>query len=161
MKTMIKSSFLVQLVVILVLLLPLIILFLLPGGALIPGTFWFWLILLFCFWVIWALLTPASAARSQAAEPEPRMLAPEEQPETVREVMNVRFATEKEGVRMFHGPLREPPGVAFDKLNGAFSGETVPMLQEDERHGATIALLPKRVEQATLERPSRPLLHWL
>lgn len=161
MKSTIRDEVWFQLLVVLVLLLPLVVLFLLPGGALLAGGLWFWLVLLLCFWALWALLTPAGTMTAETGEPEPRMLHEPEQPEVVREVMKVRLATEEAGVRTFHGPLREPATTAYEKLKRAFSRQTVPMLQQDERHGAVIALLPNPVEEAALERPVRPSVNWL
>ena len=120
METNLRTVVWARLLLILALLLPLVILFLLPGGALVRGGPWFWLVLLLCFSVIWALLAPSPRAAGRAAEPAFQVLPPEEQPEVVREVMNVRLATEQAGVRTFHGPLREPAGTAYDKLQRAF-----------------------------------------
>lgn len=155
-----RSEFWFQLLLVLALLLPLVIMFLLPGGSLVSGGLWFWLVLLVSLWMIWTLFGGTPTAE-KVVEPEPRMLPPDEQPQAVREVMNVRLATEDAGVRTFHGPLCEAPATAFEKLKQAFSGEMVPLLQEDERHGAVIALLPKPVEEARLERPVWPWVNLL
>lgn len=110
---------------------------------------------------MWMFLAPHPAAGAEVAEVQPRVLPDEDQPEVVKEVMSVRFAAEEGGVRTFHGRLREPADTAYDKLKHAFAAQTVPLLQEDERHGAVIALLPRPVEEAALERPTRPWVHWL
>lgn len=156
-----RTALWLQLLLVLALLLPLAILFLLPGGSLITGGLWFWLLLLVCFWVIWMIVAPRAEAAVETPEMRPRMLHEQDQPESVREVMDVELATEERGVRTFHGRLRETAATAYEKLKRAFPGDTVPMLQEDERHGALIALLPKSVEEATLERPSRTWVNWL
>jgi membrane-associated protease RseP (regulator of RpoE activity) len=161
MRNAIRTDFWAQLLLVLALLMPLVVLFLLPGGGLLAGGVWFWLVLLLCFWAIWGLVTPVAVGPEEIAEPGPRMLYPEEQPQVVKEVMSVQFAAEERGVRTFHGPLREAAATAYEKLKSAFAEGTVPMLQEDERHGAVIAILPKRVEEATLERPVRPWVNWL
>lgn len=148
-----------RLLVILLLLLPLVILFLLPGGGLVLGAFWFWITLLLCWWLIWTMLGRPKEAAPDAHEP--RTLAESELPETVREVMNVREATEEAGVQIYRGRLRESASGAFDKLKQAFTPGTVPLLQEDEKRGAAILLLPKPFEEQKLERPVRPWLHWL
>jgi len=155
-----RSELWFRILLILVLLLPLVVMFLLPSGSLVSGGLWFWLALLLCFWIIWALLVP-TAESENVVEPEPRILQADEQPEVVRDLMNVRLAMDEAGVRTFHGRLRVAATTAYEKLKRAFSPETVPMLQEDERHGAVIALLPKPVEEATLERPVRLWVHWL
>jgi membrane-associated protease RseP (regulator of RpoE activity) len=161
MNTALRTLVWARLLLILILMLPLVTLFLLPGGALVRGGPWFWLVLMLCFWVIWALLVPSPRAAQRTAEPQFKMLPPEEQPEVVREVMNVRLAMEQAGVRTFHGPLREPAGMAYDKLQRAFPAGAVPLLQEDERDGAVIVLLPKSVEEKSLERSGRPSVNVL
>lgn len=150
-----------RLLLILLLLSPLFILFLLPGGGFVRSGLWFWLVLLLCWWLIWSMLgmPKEKTAQLEKAE-EPRMLALPEQPQAVREVMNVREATEEAGVQVYRGRLREPASAAFDKLKRAFTPGTVPLLQEDEKFGAEILLLPRPVEQEKLERPVRPGLHW-
>lgn len=157
----IRGALWFQLLVTLVLLLPLVVLFLLPGGGLVTGGLWFWLVLVLCFAVIWVFLAAPAEGAADAPETRPRMLQEQDQPEVVREVMDVELATEEKDIRMFHGRLREPAATAHEKLQHAFSAETVPMLQQDERHGAVIVLLPKPVEEATMERPVRPWLNWL
>ena len=92
---------------ILLLLLPLATVFLFPGGAQ-QASRWFLLAILICFVVVWALLgTPreqraqrmhsaayggtagAEAEAAEGAPAGPRPLPPEEQPQVVREVMDV------------------------------------------------------------------------
>lgn len=149
-----------RLIYILLLSLPLIILFLMPGGALLGGM-WFWMVLLFCFWMIWALIgTPADEGEPML-EAEPRMLHESDQPAVIREEMDVRIATEEQGVQVFRGRLREPATAVFAKLKSALSDRTVPLIQEDKKLGSAIILLPKPVEEAALEKPVRPWLHWL
>src|SRR5262245_24731888 len=98
-----------RLLLILGLLLPLVILFLLPGGPLVRGGPWFWLLLLSSFFAIWGLLAPSRRAAEKTAEPEIQMLPPDKQLAAVREVINVRLATEEAGVRTFHGPAVTGP----------------------------------------------------
>ena len=161
METNLRTVVWARLLLILALLLPWVILFLLPGGALVRGGPWFWLVLLLCFSVIWALLGPTPRAADRAAEPAFQMLPPEGQLEVVREVMDVGLATQRAGVRTFQGRLREPSVTAYDKLRRASPEGTVPLLQEGERHGAVIVLLPRPVEERTLERPGRPWVNAL
>jgi membrane-associated protease RseP (regulator of RpoE activity) len=151
-----------QLLLILALLMPLAVLFLLPGGGLLAGGLWFWLVLLVCFWFIWLVLAPSARRAAGPPEPEPRTLTDAEVPEAVREVMEVRHAAEGEaGVRTFLGPLRDSPAAAYERLKAASPAGTVPMLQEDELYGAAVVLLPRPVEEAELERPVRPWVHIL
>ena len=149
-----------HLLMVLCLLLPLAVLFLLPGGGLFLGGGWFWLTLLLTWLLMWMVLGRA-ASREGAHEQLPRMLHEPEQPEAIREVMNVQIATEEAGIQVFRGKLRESAAAAYTKLKAAFAPRTVPLLTEDERLGAAIMLMPQRVEQATLERRTRPWLHWL
>lgn len=148
------------LLIVLLVLLPLAVLFLTPAGALIAGPFWFWLVLLICFW---ALMSMAPAApRPEATESGPRMLPESEQPETVRAVMRVDVATEQpDGTRTFRGRLRESAETAYARLRAGSPSGLVPLLQEDESAPAAILLVPKDVERETLERPVRPWIHWL
>ena len=149
-----------HLLLVLCLLLPLAILFLLPGGGLFFGGGWFWLTLLLTWLLMWMVLG-RSRRRETAEEQGPRMLHEPEQPEAVREVMNVRFATEENGIQVFRGRLRESASAAHAKLKAAFAPRAVPLLTEDERLGAAIMLMPQQVEQATFERRRRSWLHWL
>lgn len=60
---------------ILALLLPLVFLFLLPGGGLLQGEMWFWVVLLICWLPIWPILgVPQQAAEEIGEEHELRML---------------------------------------------------------------------------------------
>ena len=49
----------------------------------------------------------------------PRMLNEAEQPEAVRQVMDVKIAIKENGVQLFRGPLRDSASVSFEKLNRA------------------------------------------
>tara|TARA_R110002072_G_scaffold303089_1_gene493109 strand:- start:3667 stop:5007 length:1341 start_codon:yes stop_codon:yes gene_type:complete len=141
---------------------PLVVLLALPGGTMLTGGLWFWLILLMCFWMVWMMVVSSTVVATAELQPTgPRMLPPEEQPELLRQLMDVQIATEQEGVRAFRGRLKESSEAAFARLESELSDQIVPLLQQDEQFGAAILLLPKAVEQATLERPSRPWLHWL
>ena len=150
-----------QLLLVVCLLLPLAILFLLPGGGLFAGGIWFWLTLLLTWLLLWMILGSRSVSQA-AAEPEPRVLHESDQPPLIRELMNVRTAEEEEGgVRIFRGRLRESAEEAFVRLKSTFGRETVPMVQEDERTGSAILLLPRWFEKEALERRPRPWVNWL
>ncbi|MDE3084300.1 MAG: site-2 protease family protein, partial [Verrucomicrobiota bacterium] len=99
--------------------------------------------------------------KARPAPAEPRMLHEAEQPEEIRQIMNVRIATEENGVRVFRGRLREPADAAQEKLEPVFAPQNVTLLQEDERLGAAILLVPKPVEKARMNKPVRPWIHWL
>ena len=152
---------LLTVLLILALLLPWVIFLFLPGKS-IAGHALFWLAMLFCLLLIW--LTSAAQRRLAAAagsELGPRMLNEAEQPEAVRQVMDVRIAIKENGVQLFRGPLRESAAVSFEKLNRGLPKGFVPLVQEDDQLGAKIVLIPKSAERDISQRPVRPWLHWL
>lgn len=146
---------------ILALLLPWLIFFFLPGGS-ITGHLFFWLTMFICLLLIW-LVSSAQTRVAAAAGPDlgPRMLNEAEQPEAVRQVMDVRIAIKENGVQLFRGPLRDSASVSFEKLVLALPKDVVPLVQEDDQLGAKIVLIPKPAEDAKLRKPVRPWLHWL
>lgn len=151
-----------QVILSLGLLLPLIVLLALPGGTTLSGGIWLWLIMLMCLWMVWMMVWASPPGPStQEVETGTRMLLPNEQPDAVRQLMNVQVATEQSGVAVFRGQLKVPADVAFTRLQSELTEQTVPLIQEDEQFGSAIVLMPKPIEQATLERSSRPWLHWL
>ena len=108
------------------------------------------------------MILGGAAVSKAPAEPEPRILHESDQPPLVRELMNVRMAEEEEGgVRIFRGRLRESAEEALAKLKNTFGRETVPMVQEDERTGSAILLLPRWFEKETLERKTHAWVNWL
>ena len=158
-----RNALWLQILLVLALVGPLVVLLLLPGGTWLTGGLWFWLILLMLVWMLWTILAaPAERAAEQPpAETGLRMVFPEEQPSAIREVMDVRVATEEAGVNVFRGRLRVPADEAYRELKQQLSSQVVPLIQPDEQLGTAIVLMPRPVEQATLERPIRPWLHWL
>lgn len=145
---------------ILMVLLPLAILFLVPGGSLLAGVIWLWFFIGVSFLILSAYLRRPQVA-GEGPEAPPHILYEADQPGPVREVMDVRMAMEQSGVQIFRGKLRESAAAAYEKLKQAFGGQTVPLLQQDDQMGAAIYLMPKRVEEAVLERPVRPWINWL
>lgn len=151
-----------RLLLVLAILMPLMLFFLLPDGPLMLGAAWFWLILILCFALIWGLLgRPAEPETGVALSAGPQMLLPQQQPPVVQEVMDVRLAAEQGGVQVFRGPLKEAPEEAFEKLKRQVGPAVVPLVQEDEQLGASVMLMPNRVERATLERRVFPWVNWL
>jgi Zn-dependent protease len=147
-----------QFLLILCILLPLMILFLLPSGGMLHGGMFFWMGLLLCFWMISMLFgTRADSVPEVTAQP----LSEEEQPVAVKEVMDVRFAEEDKGVRIFRGRLRVPAAAAYDKLKHALGAESAPMVQSDEQFGAAILLFPGPVAKAVAEQQARPWVNGL
>ena len=152
---------LLQLLFISSLLLPWLIFLLMPGHTVI-SLFFFWLAITLCLFSIWTIA--AAKSRREAVETGdlgPRMLFEVEQPDVVREVMDVRIAVEERGVQMFRGPLRESAGAAYEKLQRVLSDRILPLVQKDEQLGAKIILMPKPADTARPSAPVRPWLHWL
>jgi membrane-associated protease RseP (regulator of RpoE activity) len=146
---------------IIALVLPWLILLFLPGGS-IPGLLLFWMAVIFSMILIWSMTAARRRAEAVAnTSIGPRMLNEIEQPEVVRQVMDVKIALEENSVQSFRGPLREAAEGAYRKLSQAFSDRAVPLIQEDDKLGANILLLPKAVAAPSVEAPVRPWLHWL
>lgn len=164
-----QTDFWLKLVLVLLCLLPFLVMFLLPDRRLLGEAFWqpwilglFWIVLLFSVYAIWLLFRSSRTVRDEldVDEPELRMLHHDEQPEIVRNVMKVSLATERGGVMVFRGRLLEPADAAFEKLEHGVSPGYVPLIQQDEQLQAAVILMPRPVEQAALERRTRPAVHW-
>jgi len=152
---------LLQLLFIASLLLPWLIFLLMPGHTFI-SLFFFWLAITLCLFSIWTIAAAQSRREAvETADLGPRMLFEVEQPDVVREVMDVRIAVEERGVQMFRGPLRESAGAAYEKLRRVLSDRILPLVQKDEQLGAKIILMPKPADAARPSAPVRPWLHWL
>ena len=149
-----------RLITLLVVMLPLLVLFLLPGGSM-AGVLWFWLLAFLAVLLIWSMLgRPPDDDLPVFASPRP--LSPEEQPASVSRVLTVDEGVEvSQGVQIFRGRLRGDPESAFAELKRQIGPGTVPLLQPDGDGRTSVVLLPKPVEQAAMERPVRPWLHWL
>ncbi|QDV78367.1 site-2 protease family protein [Botrimarina mediterranea] len=151
-----------NLLFILCLLMPVFFLLTMPGGTMMGGIFWFWMILLLCFWMMGSMTaTDREADDGERPRHKIRMLSTEEQPSIIRRVMDVRLATENHGVSVFRGPLLEPADQALNDLQKEFEGRNIPLIQEDDELGNSIILMPQSVEQAVLGKPTRPWIHWL
>jgi Zn-dependent protease len=152
-----EHRLLFRLLVVVLFLLPFVILFLTPVGRMWGmSSLWFFLLLICNLILLFWLLRVAAGER---ALPKPRMILPHEQPEIIREVMDVCVATHEDEISIFRGPLRESPASAFEKLKTAFP-EQVTLLQEDERLGTALVLMPKTRHEARVDKPSRHALHW-
>ena len=94
-----------RLITLLVVMLPLLVLFLLPGGSM-AGVLWFWLLAFLAVLLIWSMLgRPPDDDLPVFASPRP--LSPEEQPASVSRVLTVDEGVEvSQGVRLFRGRLR-------------------------------------------------------
>jgi membrane-associated protease RseP (regulator of RpoE activity) len=97
----------------------------------------------------------------QKQDADLRMLYPEEHPEVIKEVMDVKVATEEGGLSMYRGYLKRPPDEAFGILKKYSSSRYLPFMQRDDQLEAQIALLPNLVAEHNLKHPIRPWLHWL
>ncbi|HZC35974.1 MAG TPA: site-2 protease family protein [Chthoniobacterales bacterium] len=155
-----QTNPLLRLLFIVSLLLPWLIFFLLPGHAFL-SLFYFWMAMILCLFLIWIMAMQGRQDAVSRADLGPRMLYEVEQPEIVRQLMDVRIAIEEKGIQMFRGPLRESAEVAYEKLRKALSGRILPLIQKDEELGAKIILMPKPEEELTPSAPVRPWLHWL
>jgi len=135
-------------------------LFLVSRSASAIAGSWFWFTVVFIFIMLWSLL---AGPKTRDREPPmgPHMLAAEEQPQVVRDVMDVRLAEEERGIKIFRGPLRESADAAFAHLKAALVDDTVPLVQPDERCGAVIMLMRQPVGRAKRERQGHHWLHWL
>ena len=153
-----------SLLFVLCLLMPVLFLLTMPGGTMMGSIFWFWLILLLCFWMMGSMVAAAGECEGEAGvrpSHQLRMLSVDEQPSVIRRVMDVRLATENQGVSVFRGPLLEPADQALNDLQTEFEGRNLPLIQEDDELGNSIILMPLVAEQAVLEKPTRPWIHWL
>jgi membrane-associated protease RseP (regulator of RpoE activity) len=143
------------------LLLPWLIFLFLPGGT-VTGHALFWVAMVFCLLLIWVVsATQRRLATETGPDLGPRMLNEAEQPEAVRQVMDVKIAIKENGVQFFRGPLRDSASVSFEKLNRALPKGFVPLVQEDDQLGAKIVLIPKPAEEEISRKTVRPWLHWL
>ena len=90
-----------------------------PGGA-STGHALFWLGLLFCLLLLW-MISATQRRMTAVLGPDlgPRMLNEAEQPEIVRQLMDVKIALRENGVELFRGPLRNSASATFEKLNVA------------------------------------------
>ena len=155
-----QTNPLLRLLFIISLLLPWLIFFLLPGHALL-GLFYFWVAMMLCLFLIWIMAAQGRQEVVEGGSLGPRMLYDVEQPDIVRQLMDVRIAIEERGIQIFRGPLRESAEVAYEKLRQALSDRLLPLLQKDEELGAKIILMPKPEEMSGASAPVRPWLHWL
>ncbi|MGB6220052.1 site-2 protease family protein [Haloferula sp.] len=140
--------------------LPVVIIFLLPGGALVSSA-WFWIALMFCFLLIWTIIGIPRDEEKDTAETRPRMLHEDQQPESVKAVMDIHVATDHDGIQAFQGPLKLPASAAFESLSRTLEAGSIPLIQQDEKHGEAIIILPAGAREADIANPSRPVIHWL
>lgn len=150
-----------QLILILCILLPLLILFLLPGGGFMGGGIFFFVGLLFCFWMMSLLFGPLNGKEADDRSPTPRIVPEAEHPSAIKEVMNVRFAEEEDGTRIFRGGLRESAAVVSARLKRVDGVDYLPMVQADDQFGASILLVPAPLETTAGETHRRPWVNWL
>lgn len=163
MKEQLHNSVWARLLWVLIMLLPIAVLFFLPGVPILSGGVLLWLLLPICLWfMLWTMRDPAQRPTATAQDFGPRMLLESEQPAAVRQVMHVKVATEEtSGGQLFRGRLREPAASAFASLTRAIGNRATALLQEDEDLGASILLIPKLAASTTAEPQVRPWVHWL
>ena len=148
-----------RLLLILLCLLPLVILFLLPGGHMMGGMLGFWMLMLLTLMVVWMLLGVPADSMARPRERQP--LTGDELPPVISEVMQVHVATEQDGVTIIRGPLLESPETAYEKIQQSLGDGAVPLLRDDPEFGSAIVMLPQHVERAEMERTSSPAVNWL
>lgn len=127
----------------------------LPGSVPLILVLWFWIGILLALWTAHVILT----AVPEAVADEPRMILPSEQPEAIKQVMDVRVALERRGLRLFRGPLRGEPSDVFSTLRESFRGTSLPLLQEDEQLGCAIVLIDDSVGRDQRRRST--LRNWI
>ena len=154
-----------NLLFVLCLFLPVLVLLMIPGGTMMGGFLWMPIVLLLCFWMIASMAAAARGEQQEQADNTVddgvRMIPDGEQPDAIRAVMDVRVAMQQNGAGIFRGRLTTPADEALVRLQSAFGENAVPMIQQDEELGAAIVLMNRPSEEALLERPTRPWLHWL
>lgn len=150
-----------RLLLLLAVLLPLAVVFLAPGEALLGGLVWFLLVLVIVAWAAWATLGPPATPGSREGDPDLRLLLEAEIPEPVSEVMEVRLGTEEAGARVFRGRLRQPAAIVYETLKHRLGEEVVPMVMEGGVLGSAIRLVPREATGEAASRGARPWVHWL
>ncbi|HEY2586762.1 MAG TPA: site-2 protease family protein, partial [Tepidisphaeraceae bacterium] len=176
MKAVARHDDWIRVMLVVLMILPIAVLFLLPGGAIMMGVFWFWPLLLLGVWLLWlgigAAPEPVAAEPTAAtvAAPVAPPLAPPvaaEPPDAVRDVMEVRAAEVAPGGAMvFRGPLKVDSETAFKRLKGSLEGRGVPLLRADDTFGAAIVLVPPelvepRERARKRRRRASPWVNWL
>ncbi len=147
-----------RLILILLMFLPMLIFLLLPGGGTMHGGIFLWLMLMLGFWLM-SMRFGTRPQKAPAAVGHP--LSAAEQPETVKAVMDVRYAEEQAGVRIFRGSLRAPAASVYTTLKRALGTGSTPMVQADEEFGAIIVLPPEQSGGQPVEKHASPWINAL
>lgn len=150
-----------RLLLLLMFIVPLAVLFLAPGGAMVGGhVMWFWLMMILSVWLIWMLMGTPHEQDTVSAPPKPKELPQEDWPEAVAAVMDVEVARTDSQVRIFRGHLQIDADEATERLNASLPDATA-MVQQDDDYGAAVILLPSMTAQKKLRRSTFPWLNWL
>jgi membrane-associated protease RseP (regulator of RpoE activity) len=161
MRNFLQNNYWARLLFLLLLTLPMVLMFLLPVGAVAPAV-WFWIFGFLTILLLWAMAGRPRDDDESWTPRQPVTLGPAEQPEPVRNVMDVDEAMGlPQGVALFRGRLREPAEQAFDDLRRTLPQTVIPLMQPDPQGRTSLVLLPRDVERAKLERKVRPWVHWL
>lgn len=124
-----------------------------------PGvTLFIWLFLLLYTLLIFVSLQPAARQRKIA---ELHMVAENERPPVINEVMNVNVGLERGGIQIFKGRLKDSPARVYGILKEAFFRKAIPLVQEDHDAEAAIILMPGRLAADYTAVRSRPWINWL
>jgi membrane-associated protease RseP (regulator of RpoE activity) len=160
MRDYLRQNVSARLLLLLLLTLPLLILFLLPAGS-FASVVWFWMFAFLTIVMLW-LLMGRPADNTPPPSEQPRELPPEEQPDLLRRHMHIEEAMEfPQGVKVFRGNLHEDAGRAYEQIKQEVEPGTVPLLQAAAGGATSVILVPRPVEEATMEHKVRPWLHWL
>ena len=88
------------------------LMFLFRPGGINTGHVLFLFTLFFCLLLLWMMsATRRRLAVAVGADLGPRMLNEAEQPEIVRQVMDIKIAISENAVQLFRGPLRDSASV--------------------------------------------------
>jgi len=124
----------------------------------------FWMILIFVFYVAYALGARKATARTAAARAEPPVIPTEKIAAMESKLAPVLAVTGRKAageVFQFEGRLHGPAEEAFRKIREAFAGEPVtPMLLEGDGHDVRVVVLPAQISTPAAVAP-KWWLHWL
>lgn len=130
--------------------LPLALLFLTPGGAMVSGhVMWFWLTMLLSIWMIWLFIGRPADDDQAMKPPKPSDLLPSDWPEAVESVMDVRVAQTEGGVRVFRGALKIDAENAIGHLQAAVP-QTSALIQQDDEYGAAVSRAGQTISTVSL-----------
>jgi len=125
-----------------------------------------WFLLIFAFFVVYALGARAGARRATAMAVEAPPVIPTERlaacEAKLAPLMTITGHRVLGQMLEFEGRLRGKAEEVFQRIRDAFAGEPVsPMLLEGEENQARVLLVPGDMTAAKADRPPNWALHWL